>query len=129
MTEPSRHGGAAAAFAEAVGAVSPLVMRRERLGRVSLVNPVTEAWDRCDLFLAGADDFLGSRRSRDRLCPLLDRDGLRNRLPEIVPPAASDPRRVAFIVKEFIRVLGLLPVGLGRGEFVLLTTGARLMGR
>ena len=127
VAEPARHGAAAAAFAAAVGAVSPLVMRRERLGRASLVNLVTEAWDRCDLFLAGADDFLGSRRARDRLRPLLDRDGLHARLPATLPPAAPDPKRVAFIVEEFIRVLALLPVGLGRGELVLLTTGAGLL--
>ena len=113
--------------AEAVGAVSPLVMRRERLGRASLVNLVTERWDRCDLSLAGGNDFLGSRRARDRLRPLLDRDGLHARLPATLPPAAPDPKRVAFTVEEFIRVLGLLPVGLGRGEFVLLTTGAGLL--
>lgn len=126
VAEPARHG-AAAAFAEAVGAVSPLVMRRERLGRASLVNLVTERWDRCDLFLAGADDFPARKRARDRLRPLLDRDGLHARLPATLPPAAPDPKRVAFMVEEFIRVLGLLPVGLGRGELVLLTTGAGLL--
>ena len=123
VAEPARHAAAAAAFAAAVGAVSPLVMRRERLGRASLVKLVTERWDRCDLFLAGGDDFLGSRCARDQLRPLLDRDGLHARLPETLPPAAPDPKRVAFIVEEFIRVLGLLPVGLGRGELVLSTRG------
>ena len=34
---------------------------------------------------------------------------------------------MAFIVEKFIRDLGLLPVGLGRGELVLLTTGAGLL--
>ena len=127
VVEPECHGAAAAAFAEAVGGVSPVVMRRERLGRGSLVNLVTEQWDRCDLFLAGADDFLAGKRAKDRLHPLLDRDGLYARLPETLRPAAPNPKRVAFVVEEFIRVLGLLPVGLGRGEHILLTTGAGLL--
>ena len=42
VVEPECHGAVAAAFAEAVGGVSPVVMRRERLGRGSLVNLVTE---------------------------------------------------------------------------------------
>ena len=123
VSAPARHASGAAAFAPAVGAVSPLFMRRERLGRASLVDLVTEAWDRCDLFLAGAGDFLARKRARDRLRPLLDHDGLHARLPATLPPASPDPRRVAFIVEEFIRVLGLLPVGLGRGELVLSTRG------
>ena len=101
-------------------------MRRERPGRAGLVDLVTERWDRCDPFLAGADDCLGQKRAHDRLRPLLDRDGLHRRLPETLPPATPDPKRVGFIVQEFIRVLGLLPVGLGRGELVRLTTGAGL---
>ena len=127
VAEPERHEPIADAFAEAVGGVSPVVMRRRRLGRTGLVNLVTEGWDRCDLFLAGTDDFLAQKRARDRLRPLIDRDGLHARLPETLPPAAPDPKRVAFIAEEFIRVLGLLPVGLGRGELVLLTTGAGLL--
>ena len=75
----------------------------------------------------GADAFLAQKRARDRLRPLLDRDGLHDRLPGTLPSARPDPKRVAFVVEEFIRVLGLLPGGLGRSELVLLTTGAGLL--
>ena len=111
VAEPGRHRAAAAAFLDATGGVSPLVMRREPPGRGTLVNAITEDWRRCDLVLVAPADFAGQKRARNQLGVLLDRDGFHARLPATLPPRAPDPTRVAFLVEEFIRVPGFLPVG------------------
>ena len=127
VAEPEWHRAAAAALLGAVSGVAPLVMRRERWGRGALVNVITEDWQRCDLVLVPPADFAEQNRARNQLGVLLDRDALHARLPATLPPRAPDPARVAFLVEELICVLGLLPVGLGRGEPVLLVKGAELL--
>ena len=124
--EPEAHRSIAAAFLGAMCGVSPLVLRRERPRRLTLVNAITEDWRRRDLVLVPPADFAEQKRARDTLGVLLDRDGLHDRLPETPPPRTRDPGRWRSSVEEFIRVLGLLPVGLGRGEPVLPVRGAGL---
>lgn len=68
-----------------------------------------------------------AKRAQDRLRPLIDRDDLFAALPMSLPPKQPDGPRVLGIVNEFIRILGLLTVALGRGELYLGVTGAALL--
>lgn len=67
------------------------------------------------------------RRSRSTLKPLFDRAGLTEQLKAIGETQQPDPGRVAGLTTEFLRVLGLLPVVLGREEYVLAASGTGLL--
>ena len=58
---------------------------------------------------------------------LIDRIGCFEALPPALPPRAPDTRRVLQLVNEFIRVIGLLTVVVGRGEYFMAATGTGLL--
>jgi len=66
-------------------------------------------------------------RTRSTVSPLYDPQGLTAGLREQDSPKQPDPDRVASISREFLRVLGLLPVVVGREEFVVGQSGAGLL--
>jgi hypothetical protein len=119
------HAQVAALWRDVVHQVEPVVFWSERRGQGILLNAVTESWLRCDVVIVAPGDF--GRRSKAGVKVLFDRAGLYAGLPDVLPPATPNPERVAGIINEFIRVMGLLPVGLGRGEYVLLVKGAALL--
>jgi len=108
------------------GAADVVHVMRRRMGPTGLLNLVTADWLRIDLLLVPSSAF-AQGRARDGVTPLFDRDGLAEALPDTLPPRAPDPRRVAHLVTEFLRVLGLLPVVAGRGEWVVAAAGTGLL--
>lgn len=105
--------------------VTPVVFWWTPRGIRTLVSAVTEDWLRCDLFMV-APGGLGER-ARSTVVPLLDPEGLHATLPDNLPPGGPNPERVRGLVGEFLRVLGLLPVVVGRGEHVVAAQGAGLL--
>ena len=91
----------------------------------TLVSAITRDWLRCDLFMVAPDGLAG--RAQSTLTPLIDPDDLHSALPDDLLPGASKPARVQGLIEEFIRVLGLLPIAVGRGEHVVATRGAGLL--
>jgi hypothetical protein len=110
---------------DAVQQVEPVVFWSERRGPGILLNAITESWLRCDVVIVAPDDL--GRRCKAGVRVLFDRAGLYAGLPDMLPPAVPDAARVGRIIHEFIRIMGLLPVGVGRGEDVLLTKGVALL--
>ncbi len=125
IAEPDAHDAIVEAWRGALEAREPLVYWSARGAPVRLVNAITESWLRCDLLLIPRARFSG--RARSGLRPLFDRAGIYDSLPADLPPAVPNPERVRAIVLEFLRVTGLMAVGLGRGEHVLLVRGAGLL--
>ena len=103
--------------------VTPLVFVQTRRGPPLLMNVVSREFLRCDLL--ASESLYG--RARRSLRPLLDPDGLIAALPESLPPTPPSGPRVTGLIREFIRILGLLPVGLGRGELVTAVRGAGML--
>ncbi len=97
----------------------------EIIGRGALVNAITDGWLRCDLYLTPRAGFVD--RSRATVRPLFDRAGIYDDLPDALPAAQPKAETVLRISREFIRVLGLMPVGMGRGEYVTLVKGVGLL--
>ena len=91
----------------------------------TLINAIGQSWLRVDLSLAEPSGL--GRRAKDQLVPLVDPAGLYAALPQSLPDYVADPRRVEDIVTEFIRVLGLTPVVLGREEWVVMMMGTGLL--
>jgi hypothetical protein len=106
--------------------IAPIVYFN-RLPWALVLNAITDEWLRCDLDIGAPDQLAG--RTQDRLKPLIDRDGVYASLPAVLPARDIDAGRAQAIVNEFIRVLGLLPVALGRGETELMVTGTGLLRR
>lgn len=93
---------------------------------VVLVNAILASWLRCDLLVLGEDEALFGR-SQQTVEILLDRCGIADRLPAELPDVGPDRQRVRGIIKEFLRVLGLLSVVVGRGEHAVGVSGAGIL--
>lgn len=88
-----------------------------------LFGAVTADWLRVDLTVAVPGMVHGAK---DRLRPLIDPTGLYDALPDRLAPRAADPDKVEAMIREFLRVLGLLAVVVGREEWAVAVTGAGL---
>lgn len=126
-------GVAAAEHREAVVAgwrpllesLAPIVFWSERAGPTHLFNAVTGSYQRIDLLLVEPSAL--AARARDALKPLHDPQRLHDGLRDTIVWAGPDAGRVRWLIEEFIRVLGLLPVGMGRGEYLLGQAGLMLL--
>lgn len=93
-------------------------------GRV--VNVVTAEWERFDVVFIGEAQL--AMYDANRLAPLFNRTG---RAPPPKPDGAylPSPEAVTALTEEFLRVVGLAPVGLGRGEHLVSLSGVELLRR
>jgi predicted nucleotidyltransferase len=91
-----------------------------------LLNFVTDDWKRFDLSIFSNDAI---RRSKIQgLRTLFDKDGLDLPVGHGEPPKSeATAEEVDFVVSEFIRVLGLLPVVLHRDDLVAAVSGSGLL--
>jgi hypothetical protein len=94
----------------------------ERLG---VVNAITPEWLRFGLLASSMSSI--RTKSRSILRPVFDPSGIYGTLPERRPGVQTDPARMASRVREFLRVFGLLPVAIGRGELIVAVTGGVLL--
>ncbi len=125
LAEEGDHAAVVAAWRQLVESIAPVVFWQERRMSWTLLNAVTEDWLRCDLTVFQPGALRG--RARDMVKPLIDRGGYYDALPETLPPAQPNVQQVGYLINEFIRVMGLLPVGIGRGEYVVGVTGTGLL--
>jgi predicted nucleotidyltransferase len=91
---------------------------------VPLLNAISSEWLRCDLLVLDRNQI--RIRSRNSLKVLFDESNLYATLPA-QDPMKSGPNRLAANINEFIRVLGLAPVAIGREEYVVAVTGVGLL--
>lgn len=103
--------------------VAPSVLRQWVFGSTFL--HISPDWQRWDVSIGVPDDV--AHRTRSTVKPLFDRAGLNDRLLPPGDPQAPDPVKISALTTEFLRVLGLLPVVLGRGEFLVGAAGADLL--
>ena len=93
-------------------------------GRV--LNMVTDDWARFDLTLVQREDL--QRYDADALTPIFNKGPS---TPPVQPktPYRTSPDQLLTMVKEFLRVVGLTPVAMGREEYELALTGIDLLRR
>jgi predicted nucleotidyltransferase len=111
-------------YSNDVSAIAATVFSQVVHGRV--VNCVTENWDRFDLTFVKPSEFAAMPLAAAK--PLFNR-GTRERTFTAPPPYKTTAARVLQLANEFIRVIGLSPVGIGRGEFLTLQEGSGLLRR
>jgi predicted nucleotidyltransferase len=125
LVAPERQAEFVAAWRAALEAITPIVFWQEVPRGGILLNAVSEEWLRCDLVVVAPDGF--GRRARNTVKPLIDRRGLYDSLPEALPHQQPDAGTVRYLIHEFIRMLGLMPVVLGRGEYVTMVLGVGML--
>lgn len=106
---------------EAVSWTGEIVLWWDREAKPMLINAITDDWQRIDVEIVTPQEM--ARRSRDGLKPLFDHDHLLESLPAM-PAAGPHTRRLKWQFEEFIRILGLLPLAMGRKEYINSVTGA-----
>jgi predicted nucleotidyltransferase len=107
-----------------LGGIVEIVFWQRPFAGVPLLNAITAEWLRCDLLVFDPNQL--RIRRRDSLKVVLDRTNLHATLP-VDDPMKHAPSKLPAIVNEFIRVFGLLPVAIGREEYVVGVTGAGLL--
>lgn len=125
MVEPDAQEAFGSRYRSVLAAITPVVLWYSPRGIKSLVSAVTEDWLRCDLYMMPPGNLSG--RAKSTVKPLIDPDDLYATLPDDLPPGRTNPRRVLGLIEEFIRVLGLLPVVMGRGEHIVAAQGAGML--
>jgi hypothetical protein len=127
LAVPDDHRGAFATDWPTISdRISPFVLRqRLDVGSTIIFNHITPQWLRFDVSIGAPAELTERSRSTHRM--LFDRDGLGAAMPQHGEPTAPVPHRITALTTEFLRVLGLLPVVLGRNELVVAASGAGLM--
>ncbi len=104
--------------------IGPTVLQR-KVGEQPIFNQITPDWLRYDVSVGTQETLAG--RTRSTVAPLYDPTGLSAALRGPGPVHQPGPDRVASIGQEFLRVLGLLPVVIGREELVVGQSGVGLL--
>jgi hypothetical protein len=125
VAEPAAQATAAARWREIVEGLETVVFWGERQWPGFLLNAITEDWMRCDLYITSPKDFAG--RAQNQLRPIVDINNLHDTLPATLPPRQPSAKRISAQINEVIRILGLAPVGLGRGEYVTSVLGVSML--
>ena len=125
LAAPEDHAAIAADWRQVLHGITPIVFWQELNRGGTLLNAVSEEWLRCDLNIVTPENF--GRRAKNTVRPLIDRDGAYDGLPDSLPPRQPDKGTVSYLIHEFIRMLGLMPVGAGRGEYVTMVLGVGMM--
>jgi len=107
-----------------IGEIVETALWRQVYPGAPLFLAITPGWVRFDVTVTVPGRVIGAR---DGLKPLFDRAGIWDALPQSLPPRSIAPDRLEAMVAEFLRVLGLLVVGLGRAEHLLGVTGVGLL--
>ncbi|WP_298842365.1 nucleotidyltransferase domain-containing protein [uncultured Roseobacter sp.] len=100
----------------AVARTGDIVLWWDRLTVPVLINAITADWTRTDVIILKPDQLSGHTKAG--LKPVIDHDTIYNTLKDAPPAPAPNTRKLAWQFEEFIRILGLLHLVDGRGEYL-----------
>lgn len=106
--------------------ISPTVWSHQRVTSASAVlNHVTPDWQRYDIVVVTPDQLVG--RAAPLLTLLFDDHGHSRRLAAQPTPREPSGQRTSALTSEFLRVLGLATVVIGREDWITGASGAGLL--
>lgn len=100
----------------AVCQTGEIVLWWDRNVRPTLINAITDDWTRTDVIILKPDQM--GAQTQSSLKPLFDHDGIFDGLPETADNTGPSPVRLKYQFEEFIRILGLLHLAVGREEYI-----------
>ncbi|WP_304175360.1 hypothetical protein [Phenylobacterium aquaticum] len=124
VVEPAAHGAFTDAAHDWLSAGLDIVHWYRPHPALPLFGSVTVDWLRADLTVTVPGMVHGAK---DRLKPLYDPASLFETLPDRLAPRAADPDKIEAMVREFLRILGLLHVAVGREEWAVSVTGTGML--
>ncbi|EZP55146.1 hypothetical protein [Sphingomonas sp. RIT328] len=124
VVAPEHQAGFAQHWRVQVDALVPFVLWYQARSGGAVHNAIGQGWERIDLLLT--DQAGALRQTQDGTRCLIDHAGLYDRLAAHRDWPGPDRARVAFLIDEFLRVLGLLPVVLGRREYLAARAGLEM---
>jgi len=117
--------GASDSFADiwrrAVGLTGEIVLWWDRPSGRALINAITHEWVRIDV--VAIPPLQMKKRKKQGLKVLFDHDGIIDALPDTPREDGPDSNGMKWQIEEFIRILGLLSVAMGREEYINAVTG------
>lgn len=116
VAEDGASDAVAEQWREAVARTGEIVLWWDRTVRPLLINAITEDWLRTDVIVLKPDQLRG--QTQDKLKVLFDHDGLYDALPAVVPEPPRNTSHILYQIEEFIRILGLMPLAMGREEYL-----------
>lgn len=90
-----------------------------------LINAITQDWTRTDVIILKPEQM--GRHKQSALEPVFDHDNIYEGLEENPPKHSPDLKRFRYQVEEFIRILGLLHLAVGREEYINGVLGVSLL--
>ncbi len=112
--------GATDAVAEvwrkAVAQTGEIVLWWDRTTVPVLINAITRDWTRTDVVILKPDQM--GAQTQAGLKPVFDPEGLYQGLTAQAAAAGPAPRKLRYQIEEFIRILGLLHLAVGREEYI-----------
>ena len=111
----------ASLWREAVGRIGEIVLWWDRQANPMLINAITAEWVRMDVEVVTPQQM--AARSGDGLKALFDHDRILDSLPAALGRTGPNAARMKWQFEEFIRILGLLPLAMGREEYLNSITG------
>lgn len=125
VADSEDHAAVSEAWKGILVSLWPIVFMNTRSFGATLINAITKNWLRCDLIIEPEDHF--SQRTKSHTKLQFERTQLYEKLADTLPTKSADTMRMEQIIKEFIRVLGLLVVGDGRGEYFTSVAGTQIL--
>jgi len=116
VTEDGATDQIAAHWRQAIEGTGEIVLWWDRTTRPMLINAITSDWTRTDVVILKPDQL--GFHTRDQLKPLFDHDRLYETLTASRAPQPPNPKHLQYQIEEFIRILGLLPLAVGREEYL-----------
>ena len=124
VVTPSDHGAFVAELRDWVSQVAVPLIWRQVYPPHPLFHTVLPNWLRLDMTITTLEHLIGTQAGARALH---DPQGLFQRLPAALDPRGPDPARVAYLIEEFLRVIALLPLSVGREEPVVGVSGVGLL--
>ena len=121
---PEHHPALTAEVRNWADDIVELVIWRPPYPGLPLFMAVTTEWHRFDITVTVPGRVTGSKAG---LKPLVDHAGVWASLPARLPPQPMPAAQLEALIEETMRILGLLPVGMGREEYAVAVTGVGLL--
>lgn len=101
---------------KAIGKTGDIVLWWDRTTVPVLINAITSDWTRTDVIILKPDQIRSHTQSS--LIPLFDHDNIYDDLAPSAPKPAPNLKKFSYQIEEFIRILGLLHLAVGRKEYI-----------
>lgn len=125
VADAEDHAAIGDAWKKNLESLWPIIFMNTRSFGSTLINAITENWLRCDLIIEPRDTFATRAKSHTKL--LFENTDLYEKLADNLPAKSANTGRMDQIIKEFIRVLGLLVVADGRREYFTAVSGTQIL--